>query len=162
APAPEVTAFLAHEAGEHHVVHLGRAVDQPGGARGAVDPFEHRVLGIAARAVELDGDVGGVVQRIGDVHLGHGDFLAGAVALVELPCRVQGELPADLDLVGDLAELDLHALAVRELDAETLAPADILLRDLETALRPAEPAHAVGEARRPEPDLGDAQAVADL
>ena len=38
----------------------------------------------------------------------------------------------------DLAELDLHALAVGELDAEALAPVDVLLRDLHAALGPAE------------------------
>src|SRR5262249_41408091 len=162
APGPEVAAFLAHEAGEHHVVHLRGAVDQPRRARPPLDPFQDRVLGIAAGAVELDGDVGRLVQRVGDLHLGHRHFLAGAVALVELPRRVHGEQPPDLDLVRHLTELDLHALAVGEPDAEPLAPRHVSLGDLDAALGPAEPAHAVGEPRRPQPDLGDAEPVADL
>ena len=58
------------------------------------------------------------MQRVGDVHLGHRHLLAGAVALVELPGGVHGEEPPDLDRMRDLAELDLHALAVGEADAE--------------------------------------------
>ena len=61
---------------------------------------------------------------------------------------------------ADLAELDLHAFAVGELDAEALAPSDVFLRDLHAALGEAEPAHAVRQPRRTEPDLRDAQAVA--
>ena len=64
-------------------------------------------------------------------------------------------------LVRDVAEHELHALAIGELDAETLALGDIGLRDLAAALGEAEPAHAVREPRRPEPDLRDVQAVAD-
>src|SRR5215475_9378091 len=82
APTPEVAALIAHEAGEHHVVHLGSAVDEARLAGVAVDPFQNSVLGIAARAVELNADVGGLMQRVGDVHLGHGDFLARAIALI--------------------------------------------------------------------------------
>src|SRR5229473_2141564 len=161
APAPEIAALLAHEARQHHVVHLGGAVDEARLARVAVDPFQDRVLGIAARAVELDRDVGGLVQRVGDVHLGHRHLLARAVALVELPGRVHHQEPPDLDAVRHLAELDLHALAVGEPDAKALALGDVGLRDLHRALGEPEPAHAVGEPRRPEPDLGRAQAVAD-
>jgi len=58
APAPEIAAFVAHESGQHHLVHFVGAVDQARGAGGAIDPFGDGVLGIAARAVELDGDVG--------------------------------------------------------------------------------------------------------
>jgi hypothetical protein len=44
-------------------VHLVGAVDQAGGAGGAIDPLGDGILGIAARAVELDGDVGGLPSR---------------------------------------------------------------------------------------------------
>src|SRR6185437_299242 len=161
APGPEIAALFAQKARQHHVVHFGGAVDQAGGAGGAVDPFQDGVLGIAARAVELDRGVGGVVQRIRDMHLGHGDFLARAVAAVELPRGVHGEEPPDLNLLRHLAELDLHAFAVGELDAETFAVVDVGLRDVEAALRQAEPAHAVRQPRRAEPDLRHLQAVAD-
>ena len=83
----------------------------------AVDPFQDGVLGIAARAVELDRHVGGLVQRVGDLHLRHRDFLARAIALVELPGRVHGEQAADLDLVRHLAEFDLNALALIQLSS---------------------------------------------
>src|SRR5262245_16229043 len=161
APAPEVAALLAHEAGEHHVVHFRGAVDEPGRSRRAINPFEHRVLGIAARAIELDADVGCLLQRVGDLHLGHGHFLARAISLIELPGRMHGEQAADLDLVRHLAELDLHALAVGKPYAEAFAPRHVVLGDLHATLRPAEPAHAVGEACRAEPDLRHPQPVAD-
>src|SRR6185312_8293836 len=67
-----------------------------------------------------------------------------------------------LDAVGDITELDLHALAVGELDAEAFALVDVCLRDLAAALGEAEPAHAVGEPGGAEPDLGDAEPIADL
>src|SRR3569833_2944034 len=53
----------------------------------------------------------------------------------------------------DLAERDLHALPVGELDADALAALDIVLRDLHAALGDAAPAHAVREPRGAEPDL---------
>src|ERR1700722_7141393 len=93
----------------------------PGGAGGAVDPFGDGVLGIAARAVELDGDVGGLVQRVGAVQFRHRHFLAGEIALIELPPRMHGQQPADVDVVADLAELHLHALTVGKLYAKALA-----------------------------------------
>src|SRR5262245_52829880 len=71
APAPEVAAFVAHELRQHHLVHLVGAVDQTRGAGGAVDPLDDGVLGIAARALELDRDVSGMMQRVGDMHLRH-------------------------------------------------------------------------------------------
>src|SRR5437762_14136989 len=111
-PAPKIPALLLHGAREHHLVHLRRAVDDLSRARPAINPLQHGVFGIAARAVKLDGDVGREMQRVGDMNLGHGNFLAGAVALIELPGGVHGEQPPDLDLMRNLAELDLHAFAV--------------------------------------------------
>src|SRR4051794_28979316 len=58
APAPEVATLLAHEARQHHVVHLGCAVHQTRRPRCAIDPFEDGVLGIAAGAIELNRHVG--------------------------------------------------------------------------------------------------------
>src|SRR5262249_50398780 len=83
-------------------------------------------------------------------------------ALIEQPRRVHHQQPANLDAVRDVAELDLHALAIGKLDAETFALVHIGLRDLAAALGEPEPTHAMGEPRRPEPDLGDAQAIADV
>ena len=62
----------------------------------------------------------------------------------------------------NLAELDLHALAVSQSNAEAFALRHVALGNLHAALGQPEPAHAMGEARRPEPDLGDAQSVAGL
>src|ERR1700692_1919206 len=138
APHPEVATLFAHEFRQHHLVHLVGAVDQTGGAGGAIDPFGDGVLGIAAGAVELDGDVGRLVQRVGAVQLRHRHFLAGEIALIELPRRMHGEEAAYVNAVADLAELHLHALAVGKFYAETLAAVDVVLRDLDAALRPAE------------------------
>src|SRR4051794_28384499 len=69
APGPEVAALVLHEPSQHHVVDLGSAIDEARLPRVAVDPFQDSVLGIAARAVELDRDVGGLMQGVGDVHL---------------------------------------------------------------------------------------------
>src|SRR5260370_41136299 len=86
APAPEIAALLAHEAREDHVVHLGGAVDEARLSGVTVNPLQDRVFGVAARAVELNGDVGRPMQHVGDVHLGHGHFLALYIAMYELPC----------------------------------------------------------------------------
>ena len=43
-PAPEIAALVLHEAGEHHVVHLGSAVHQACLTGIAVNPLENRVL----------------------------------------------------------------------------------------------------------------------
>ena len=102
------------------------------------------------------------MQRVGDLHLGHRHFLARARAGIEQPGGMHHQQAADLDLLRHLAELDLHALAVGEPDAEALALLDIGLRDLHAALGEAEPAHAMRQPRRSEPDLRRAQTVADL
>ena len=67
APPPKVVALPCIGVGEHHPVHLRGAVDQPRLARVAVDPFQDRVLGITARATELDRRVGRGVQRVRDM-----------------------------------------------------------------------------------------------
>src|SRR3954451_9340932 len=85
APGPEVAALVLHEPCQHHVVHLGGAVDEARLPRIAVDPLQDRILGIAARTVELDRNIGGLMQSVGDVHLRHGDLLARALTLIELP-----------------------------------------------------------------------------
>src|SRR5262245_16429299 len=160
-PLPEIAAFVAHMPRQHHLVHLVGAVDAAGLPRIAIDPFEHRVLGIATRAIELDCDVGGMVQRVGDMHRGHRHLLAGAIALVEQPRSVHHQEPPDLDAMRDVAELDLHALTIRKLHTEAFALIHVSLRDLAAALGEPRPAHAMGEPRRPEPDLGDAQPVTE-
>src|SRR4029077_1166114 len=73
-----------------------------------------------------------------------------------------GEQPADLDLLRHLAKLDLYALTVTKLDAEPLAVRNVGLRDLHAALGETEPAHAVRQPRRTEPDLRDLQSIAFL
>src|SRR5258707_13114730 len=98
APTPEVAALPGHEAPQHHVVHFGSAVDEARLTGVAIDPLPTRVLGIAARAIELNRNVGRLMQRIGDVKLGHGDFLTCSVALIELPGRVHHHRPLDLKL----------------------------------------------------------------
>src|SRR6516164_3345620 len=65
---------------------------------------------------------------------------------------MHGQQPPDLNALGDLAELDLHTFAVGELDAEPFSSVDVILRDLQAALGPPEPTHAVRQPRRAEPD----------
>ena len=50
-------------------MHFAGAIDQPRRARVAIDPLDDRVLGEAARALQLDRGVSGFVQRVGDVNL---------------------------------------------------------------------------------------------
>ena len=66
-------------------MNLAGTIDQAGLAGIAIDPFEHAVLGVAAGTIELDGGIDRIVEHIGDGDLGHGYFLAGEIALVELP-----------------------------------------------------------------------------
>src|SRR5258708_22451111 len=104
APAPEIAALALHETREHHVVHLGGAINEARLAGVAVDPFENGVLRVAARAVELDCYIRGLVQGVGDLDLGHRHLLAGAVALVELPGGVHDQKAPDLDPLRHLAK----------------------------------------------------------
>src|SRR5262249_36205953 len=118
--------------------------------------------GVAARAVELNGDVGRPMQRVGDVHLRHGNFLARVIALIELPGGMHHQETPDLDLLRHLAEFDLPALAVAKAHAKAFTLGDIVRRDLHRALGETEPAHTVCEPRGAESDLSDPQSVADL
>src|ERR1700736_5152289 len=95
------------------------------------------------------------------MHLGHGDFFARAVAVIELPGSMHGQQPAYLNTLCDLAELNLHAFTVRKLDAETFALVHVVLCDLHAALGKPEPAHAVRQPRRAEPDLCHFESTAD-
>src|SRR5262249_8637114 len=45
--------------------------------------------------------------------------------------------------------------------AEAFASVDVILRNLQATLGPAQPAHAMGQPRRSEPDLSDFQSIAD-
>ena len=60
-----------------------------------------------------------------------------------------------------LADRESVQMKLGELHAEALAAVHVLLRDLHAAFRPAEPAHAMRQARRAEPHLHHLQAVAD-
>src|SRR3984893_1899741 len=162
APAPEIAALVLHQTREHHVVHLGGAINEARSPGVAIDPFENGVLRVAARAVELDCYIRGLVQGVGDLDFGHRHLLAGAVALVELPGGVHDKKAPDLDPLRHLAKLDLHAFALGKLDAEAFALAHIALCNLHAALGEAEPAHAMREACQPETYLGSPQAVAHL
>src|SRR5215471_1579609 len=97
---------------------------------------------------------------MGDLHLGHGYFLARAAALVKHPCRVHGEQPTDLDLLRHFAEFDLYAFAVAEFDTEAFAFRDVSLRNFHTALGKSEPAHAMRQSCRTKPDLRNLESVA--
>src|SRR5690606_4473819 len=67
--------------------------------------------------------------------------------------------PADLDVMGDFAESELHRLAVGEALTEAFTPRDVVLGDLHTALRKTEPTHGMREAGRAEADLRQSQSV---
>src|SRR5262249_32605820 len=61
----------------------------------------------------------------------------------------------------DLAELDLHAFPVGKPDAEAFALAGVISRNLQAAFGETQPAHAMRQSRRAEPDLCHFQSVAD-
>src|SRR4051812_48825841 len=53
-PPPKLPPLVAHVSREHHLVDLVGAVNEPRLAGVAIDPFQDRILGVAARTVELD------------------------------------------------------------------------------------------------------------
>jgi hypothetical protein len=75
---------------------------------------------------------------------------------------VHGEQPPDVDPFGRVAQHHAHRFARPQRLAEGLALGHIGAGDLHAALGEAEPAHAVGEAGRAKPDLGDLEPVALL
>ena len=81
---------------------LGGAVHQPRLAGVAVHPFQQGVLGIALGAAKLDRRVDGQVQGVGDGDLGHGDFLAGEIALIQFPAifTIGTALPDRREIAG--------------------------------------------------------------
>jgi len=66
-PVEERVGCVGQAPRDHRPVHLGGAVDETRLPRVAVDPFERRVLRVAAPAAELDRGVDGAVQRAGPV-----------------------------------------------------------------------------------------------
>ncbi|CAI8213102.1 MAG: Uncharacterised protein [SAR116 cluster bacterium] len=67
--------------------------------------------------------------------------------------------PANLNIMCQLAHLDLHGFAIRQPDAKTLAPLDIFSSNFHRPLGEAQPAHTVRQARRAKADLCDLQSV---
>src|SRR4051794_17958429 len=59
-PFPKLLPLLLEKPVQHHAVDLVGAVDEARLAGVAIDPFEHRVLRVAAGTVDLDADVGGL------------------------------------------------------------------------------------------------------
>ena len=89
-------------------------------ARIAVDPVEQRVLRIALCAESCNA-VSAALCSVSATWIFAIEISLCAIALVELPRRVHGEQPADLDVLGDLAQHHLHAFVLGELHAEALA-----------------------------------------
>ena len=96
-------------------------IDQPRLARVAVNPLQERVLGIASRAVDLNGRIGGLVEQVGDMDLGHRNLLARKGSLVERPRGLHHQQAADLDLHCQIAEHQLDAFAVDQFLTEAFA-----------------------------------------
>src|SRR5262245_29260127 len=64
-PPPETIAEPVIGAEQQHAMDLRGAVDELGSPGIAVDPFDRRVLGIAAGAEQLERDIGGLIQGVG-------------------------------------------------------------------------------------------------
>src|SRR5215213_9601972 len=120
-PALAGAERLQDAAGDHHPVHLVRPVVDPAGARLHRHPRERRLVGEAARAVNLDRAVDHRVQDAGGVELDDRDLDARFVAGVDLVRGVERHEPARLDLGGAVGDPVLDGLLLGERRAERLA-----------------------------------------
>ena len=149
-------------AGDRLAVDLVGAVVDAGGAREAVHLLERQVGRVAERAVHLERAVDDVVQHAGAEELDHrhlGARRAGALG-VHHPGRVQRHQPRRLHLRGAVGDPVLDRLLVRQHRAVRVAVGGALAHHVEGAPRHPEPAHAVVDAPRDEPVLGEDEALA--
>ena len=91
-----------------------------------------------------------LLQRVGHMDFRHRHFLLRLAALIDEPGGMHGEKPADVNVARRIAEHELHRLALGELRPEGLPLSDVALRLLQAPLGKPEPAHAMGEPRRPQ------------
>src|SRR5439155_22298340 len=151
---------LQEPAGDHHAVDLVGPVVEAGVAGFAVHLLEWRVCGDAERAVDLDGPVDHVVEHAGAPELDEADLDPGLTSLVHGPRRVERHHPGGLDLGCRLGHVPLDLALLRQQRAVGVARVGPLAHELEGPLRLAEPPHAVEDPPRPQPLLGDDEAVA--
>ena len=114
-------------------MHFRCAIDKAGLTGIAVNPFQHRIAGIAAGTVDLNANIGGFVQSIGNMDFGHGNGFAGKVALIQQPCGPHHQETANLNIHGKAAQLHADGFAVRQADAEARALIGIVLRNFHAA-----------------------------
>ena len=103
-----------HVAGDGLEVHFVGAVDEAGGAGVAHHALERRVRRVAEGAVHLDGAVDDLPERVGDVVLGHRDFLAEGQLVLDLVGGVEHHELGGVELHRGLGDHPLDALLVGE------------------------------------------------
>src|SRR5262245_34886188 len=93
------------------------------------------------------------------MNLGYRNFLLRLAALIHEPSRMHGKEPANVKVARYIAKHELHGFPVRKLCSEGFSLSHVALSLFQAALCEPQPPHAMGEPRRPEPDLRDLESV---
>ena len=146
--------------GDAHQVDLVGAVGEARPAGVLEHVGERRVLRVAERAVHLDRAVDDAVERVGDEVLRHRHLALEVFLAVDLVGRVQHHELALVQLHRRVGDHPLDALLLGEQRAVRVAVERAVDHHVERDLGLRDPAHAVREARRPEPVLAEQVALA--
>jgi hypothetical protein len=142
-------------------VRLGRPVVDPERPQLVHQPRQRAVAGDTERAADLDRAVEHPPGRLGDVGLGERGLVSGRGAAVERPGAAPDQQAAGFQVELRFGQQLLGHPQVAEPGAEGLARGGPVEGEVVGAAGGAEPAHAVGEARRRQAHLGEAEAFAD-
>ena len=101
-------------------------------------------------------------ERLGAEHFGHAGFVTRVLVTIQQPSRLPDCQTRQMQIDFVVGKHETDALMVADYAAERMTPSGIFGGDGVTSPRCAEPAHAMGQARRSESDLCIAETLADL
>src|SRR3984957_20070260 len=148
-------ADLGARDGPH--VHLVGSVENTHGAVPGVEPGQRRVVADPGRAMDLDGTVDDIAGHLRRHRLDLRDQqMGGPVAvLVDCPRRLLAQQPGLIDPIAGLSNCLLHETLVNQWTAECHPITGPVDHQGQRAFGSAQRAHAVVDAPRPQPGLGD-------
>src|SRR5271165_3009708 len=128
----------------------------------AIDALDDRVARDADRSKNLQAAIDHPSESLRTKHLGHAGFIARVLMTIQQPSCMPDRQTRQMQIDFIVGQHEADALVLADRAAEGVAPSGIFGCDGVAAPRRAEPAHAMGQASRPKPDLRIAETLADL
>src|SRR5262249_22009469 len=128
----------------------------------AINALDDRVARDADRSQNLQAAIDHPAKGLGTEYFGHASFVARLLVTVQQPRRMPNRQTRQMQIDLIVGQHETDALVLADRATKGVAPSGVFGCDCMAAARRAEPAHAMSQTRRPEPDLGIAESLPDL